>query len=60
MNELNKRTDDWDETRVKKKIRIGRYIPKRRKIREKEFSTIYERRAVEKDVIKIAYRFVVM
>jgi hypothetical protein len=60
MNELDKRTDDWDETRVNKKIRNGRYIAKRRKKREKEFSISYERRAVEKDVIKIAYRFVVM
>jgi hypothetical protein len=47
--------DDWNETRVKKKIRIGRYIATRRKKREKEFSTSYERRAVEKDVIKITY-----
>jgi len=31
MNELDKRTDDWDETRVEKKIRIGRNIAKRRK-----------------------------
>jgi hypothetical protein len=34
MSELDKRTDDWDETRVKKKIRIGRYKAKRRKKRE--------------------------
>jgi hypothetical protein len=37
MNELYKRTDDWDETRVKKKIRIGRYIAKRRKKEKRSF-----------------------
>ncbi|KAL4103454.1 hypothetical protein QTP88_018831 [Uroleucon formosanum] len=35
MNELDKKMDDWDETRVEKKIRIKRYIAKRRKKREK-------------------------
>jgi len=34
MNELDKRTDDRDETRAEKKIRFGGNIVKRRKKRE--------------------------
>jgi hypothetical protein len=51
--------NDWNKLRVKK-VRIGRDIAKRRKKRKKELSTSDERRVIEKDVIKIAYRFIEM
>jgi hypothetical protein len=60
MNELYKGMNYWNESRVEKKVRIGRDIAKRRKKRKKELSTIDERRAIEKYVIKIAYRFIEM
>ncbi|KAL4156094.1 hypothetical protein QTP88_000129 [Uroleucon formosanum] len=60
MKELDERTDDWNDSRVEKEIRIGRYVAKRRKIRKKELSIIKERRAIENDVFEIAYRFIVM
>jgi hypothetical protein len=37
--------NDWNESRVEKKVRIGRDIAKRRKKRKKNLSTSDERRA---------------
>jgi hypothetical protein len=52
--------NDWNESRVEKKVRIRRDMAKRRKKRKKELSISDERKAMEKDVIKIAYRFIEM
>jgi hypothetical protein len=46
MNELDKRMNDWNESRVEK-VRIEKDIAKRRKKRKKELSTSDERRAIE-------------
>ena len=46
-NELEKRMNDWNESRVEKKLRIGRDIAKRRKKRKKELPTSDERRTFE-------------
>ena len=47
--------NDWNESGVEKKVRIGRDRAKRRKKGKKELSTSEKRRAFEKYVIKIAY-----
>jgi hypothetical protein len=60
MNQLDKRMNDWNESRDKKKVRIGRDIAKIRKEKKKELSTSDESRAIEKDIIIIAYRFIEM